>query len=92
MDAFVSTASGTNYMYKNAGGGLFEVVQPGPLAIDFADSHGAAWGDINGDGLLVRCMQYLNVYATTGACPNAHVAIRSCIACMKAPLGGRIPT
>ena len=45
---------GVNHLYINDGSGGFSKVTTGEIATDSALSYGAAMGDVNGDGHLVR--------------------------------------
>ena len=56
QDVFVANTgySDVNHLYLGDGSGGFSRVTTGEIATDSADSYGAALGDVNGDGHVVR--------------------------------------
>ncbi|MHC1769121.1 MAG: CRTAC1 family protein [Verrucomicrobiia bacterium] len=53
VDLFIANNEGTNFLFRNLGGGDFARIQEGPI-VDQSDdpSIGAAWGDYDNDGFL----------------------------------------
>ena len=45
---------GANELYRNDGGGTFTAVTSSPITSGSASTYALAWGDMDGDGDLVR--------------------------------------
>lgn len=53
LDLFVANNLGSyNFLYSNDGDGTFTKITTGDIVNDDGYSHGASWGDYNGDGFL----------------------------------------
>jgi uncharacterized repeat protein (TIGR01451 family) len=50
LDLFVSNLAGTNFLYRNDGGGNFTKITTGNIVTDPSSGVGCAWGDYDNDG------------------------------------------
>ena len=50
LDLFVSNLAGTNFLYRNDGGGNFTKITTGNIVTDPSSGVGCAWGDYDDDG------------------------------------------
>ena len=48
---------GANELYRNDGGGSFSAVTGTPITSGSASTYAVAWGDMDGDGDLVRLLR-----------------------------------
>ena len=54
QDLVVGNSGGANEVYRNEGGGTVTAVTGSPITSGSASTRAVAWGDMDGDGDLVR--------------------------------------
>ena len=85
QDLVVGNWGAANELYRNEGGGTFTAVTGSPITSGSANTYAVAWGDMDGDGDLVRRRRAPS--ARLRRMPLVPLGVRELCCALRAPAG-----